>query len=80
MFRQPKEVVRQEAYALGRTEAERAVMAALSLFQNGHEADEKCPRCGSLIEVEGRNAGRESHSVWFTKCASGQCNSTAKGL
>lgn len=80
MFPQPKEAIRREAYSLGRTEVERAVMAALSLFQNGHDVDERCPRCGSVIEVEGHNAGREFHSVWFTKCPCGQCNSTAKGL
>jgi hypothetical protein len=80
MSQPTKEIIRGEAYSLGRTDVERAVMAAILLFENGYNVDEKCPRCGSSIEVEGLNAGREFHTVWISKCPCGACNSTMKGL
>jgi hypothetical protein len=75
-----KDDIRREAYARGKTDFARAVIAAGSLYQFGYEVDEHCPRCGAVIEVEGWPAGREVHSVWIIKCSCGACNDTWKGL
>jgi hypothetical protein len=52
MSERSKDELRREAQSLGRTEVERAVLVALSLFQNNYGADEKCPKCGTLIDIE----------------------------
>lgn len=80
MAHHSEDEIRQEAQALARNDLERAVLTALSLFQNGYAIHEKCPECGLPIGIEGLKAGREIDSVWVSKCGCGACNSTFRGL
>jgi hypothetical protein len=80
MAKASKAEIRREAYAVGKTDVARAVIAALALFQSGYGVDEKCPKSGSVIEVKGLYGCRDVYSVWIIKSPCGACNDTWHGL
>ena len=71
-----KDWVRRWAYGDGDSDLQRSVLAAIRLAQFGYEADEKCPNCGSLIEVEEQDSG----STWVTKCGCGACSTMFRSM
>lgn len=76
-----KKEIRQDAYTAGDNDLVDAVMAALALFQNEYEVDERCPVCGSLIAVIGLGDEWAGYCrAWRTKCDCGKCDSDFRGL